>query len=773
MVISISNSCYNPNVPLKHISVFGNMEDNHGELTVTQIYENTYEKPIEAQYTFNLTRNSVITAFSMKIGEKTIIGKAISKYKAKTTYEVSKSSGKQTALLEKCMGLYSASIGNILPGEQVTISFTYLTTLDINATGFKFLLPTNIAPIYTSSSSSKKSNYHSITYSTGCNYEFNLRLEWYTGGKFTAITSPTNELVFLENSDTKKIIVSSTKPSSGDIVIYAKTDATTILYDYHDEITNNHYMMLAQQVPDIDVDSRHKIYSFILDRSESMIGTKMEHALESLELFIRSLPEGSYFNVISFGSSHCALWDHSVPYDENTMKICLDQISKFSANMGGTEIYNCINSVLNESYLSFTFTNKMIAPEDMENIVILLTDGQVTNDDEIVQMVKKHNEINIKKFRFFGIGIGYTASRYLLENITNATYGSFKMIVEEKTLSDAVIELMSRVKKQYYKDVTLESGTFGLHNAVMYPETYFATYCKLTNDEYKLFCENGLHVSFTNGLTNEIVTNKITHTETQAGQPYLKKMYANERITNRTYLDKSEVYELSVENQLMNDFTSFVLSDDTVVTSDEAPTIIVPHYYRDITETNEISVNVDTMIHNIIGILHRSEKCELFDEPYKTKTKRSLGEKISSGITPLLKLKKNISESAPFLKLKDNISGIMHFKKDTDLLPSKEPTHNTVLLSDSVFAAEYAIKYSLPSGAFKYDKTNYGLINCSNHEELEKYAIALGLDVNVYFNVRLYKLFMDLNESKYKLIVAKMKLWLEKQIDLSKFVPIA
>jgi Mg-chelatase subunit ChlD len=48
-------------------------------------------------------------------------------------------------------------------------------------------------------------------------------------------------------------------------------------------------------------------FIFIIDRSTSMRGDRIEAAKEALNLFIRGLPKGSKFSILSFGSNWNAL----------------------------------------------------------------------------------------------------------------------------------------------------------------------------------------------------------------------------------------------------------------------------------------------------------------------------------------------------------------------------------------------------------------------------------------------------------------------------------
>ena len=53
---------------------------------------------------------------------------------------------------------------------------------------------------------------------------------------------------------------------------------------------------------EVDLDSVRGDYVFMLDRSYSMNGQRIKKAIEALIIFLKSLPEDCYFNVVSFGN---------------------------------------------------------------------------------------------------------------------------------------------------------------------------------------------------------------------------------------------------------------------------------------------------------------------------------------------------------------------------------------------------------------------------------------------------------------------------------------
>lgn len=61
-------------------------------------------------------------------------------------------------------------------------------------------------------------------------------------------------------------------------------------------------------------------YIFLVDRSGSMNGQRIETAKRALVMLLRALPsQGTQFNIFSFRTGSNALWSQSVLYDERSM----------------------------------------------------------------------------------------------------------------------------------------------------------------------------------------------------------------------------------------------------------------------------------------------------------------------------------------------------------------------------------------------------------------------------------------------------------------------
>jgi hypothetical protein len=71
----------------------------------------------------------------------------------------------------------------------------------------------------------------------------------------------------------------------------------------------------------IDIsDVQKQEFVFVIDRSGSMSGTRIDVAKNALIVLLRSLPSTkAYFNIYSFGSRYSSLWNTSQVYDQGTL----------------------------------------------------------------------------------------------------------------------------------------------------------------------------------------------------------------------------------------------------------------------------------------------------------------------------------------------------------------------------------------------------------------------------------------------------------------------
>merc|ERR1711963_1205678 len=84
-------------------------------------------------------------------------------------------------------------------------------------------------------------------------------------------------------------------------------------------------------------------------------------------------------------------------------------VEKMEANYGGTEIHAPLKSIFSQSTI-----------QGYARQIFLLTDGAVSNDNQIIKLVRSNN----KSSRVFTLGLGSSASRHLVKGVARAGNGT-------------------------------------------------------------------------------------------------------------------------------------------------------------------------------------------------------------------------------------------------------------------------------------------------------------------------------------------------------------
>lgn len=166
---------------------------------------------------------------------------------------------------------------------------------------------------------------------------------------------------------------------------------------------------------------------FMLDRSGSMRGDKMESSLLALQVLLRSLSPGQRFGIVSFGSNYEHLFDEGiVSYDEHSFQHACDAVAKMEANMGGTELLQPLQDVLGD--------------EEVALQIIILTDGCVSNTADVIAQVS-----SARNCRVFTLGIGDGADEELVSQLALRGNGTYEMVSSVDEIAPSVARLMERV----------------------------------------------------------------------------------------------------------------------------------------------------------------------------------------------------------------------------------------------------------------------------------------------------------------------------------------
>lgn len=142
-------------------------------------------------------------------------------------------------------------------------------------------------------------------------------------------------------------------------------------------------------------------FLFVIDCSGSMASEdKIGLARKAMLLFLKSLPTNCRFNIIRFGSKFVALFNDQVAreYNEANMREAEVLIKSMTADLGGTELL---------SPLDWLQKNKSSA--GCARQIFLLTDGEVSNVDEVTNLCRQMATYT----RIFSFGLGHSVSKSL------------------------------------------------------------------------------------------------------------------------------------------------------------------------------------------------------------------------------------------------------------------------------------------------------------------------------------------------------------------------
>ena len=425
---------------------------------LTQKLKNESENPIELQIFVNKNKNSIFSSFTAKIGEAIEVkSKVIKKSKAEEKYTDSISSGNAAIFVtyDSYWDRVIINMGNIPPKEEVIFISEFIQFIE-SADSYEFELFRNL-PVFKEKNNflenseikgtveiktrhkinkinktvlSEKLNILEEKYTNENNCEYLIKYEYKDLNEEKPITFlekdnnylPSSKICFeLENKE--PICFCQKNPTQNELNYIIQYKHTLKELNTEIEYTN----------------LNPALFIFLLDQSGSMSGHSMTVANKALILFLQSLPAGSYYQIIGFGSDFEKYDKIPKEYTQQNIKESITLIESLKADKGGTDIH----SPLKDIYASKDYDNIKL-PKN----IFLLTDGAVKDKENTLKIIEENSNV----FRIYSIGIGSDFDDDLIKNAGVLGKGNYNFCNDIKDLNKVIVNEIKNSSKPFYSD---------------------------------------------------------------------------------------------------------------------------------------------------------------------------------------------------------------------------------------------------------------------------------------------------------------------------------
>ncbi len=579
--------------PLKHTKVHADVSGPVARVRVTQTFANPSDETIEAVYVFPLPVDSAVNEFEMRVGDRTIAGIIERRAEARRLYEDARNAGHVAALLEQeRTNVFTQSVANILPGNEIDVTLTYVEQLPYDAGSWEMVLPTVVGPRFNPPGTrgdivpaggdflappprpddpdpSRLENPPFLPPHVQSRHDLEITVDWDAGIPVEDWSSPTHRVDVRRKGPRRAVITLhplDTRPNK-DFVLKAKAKgagADTGVLAYHDG-TDGYVSVLVHPKLDLRAaDLTAKEMIFVLDCSGSMSGEPIAAAKGLVRRALTNVNPGDTFQIIRFSERASGLARAPIEATPANVKRGLAYLEQLQGE-GGTMMIEGIKAALD-----FPHDPKRL------RIVMFLTDGYIGNEAEILDAVRAA----IGNARLFSFGVGSSVNRELLDGLALEGRGEAQYFLGGSSMAQSVDRFYERIRNPYLTDVELV--WHGVDVTDRYPEQVpdvFGGQPLAVHARYDGRGDGWLEVRGRIAGRPWKTRVELDLPRGPSGNPAVGTLWARARIADLQRSDRSqtnaavraEIESIGLAHHLVTPYTSFVAVEEKLVVSDGRP----------------------------------------------------------------------------------------------------------------------------------------------------------------------------------------------------------
>jgi Ca-activated chloride channel family protein len=425
---------------IREVTVDARIRDQVAEVSVAQTFHNPGSTEIESEYLFPLPEGAAVQNLVLMVDGKELPGRLLPRDEARRIYEEIVRSRRDPALLEYMgQGMFRTSVFPIPPGadRKVTLRYTQLCRRERDVVEFLY-------PLGTQKFSAKPIRKLSLT----------VRVDGrdpiksvYCPGYGIDVTRPTEReaRTTLERTDFT--------PSSDFRLVYSLGDGAlgaTILSTRPSDGEDGYFLLLASpEVKPLDAQPAPKTVVFVIDRSGSMAGKKIEQAKAALQSVLNNLRDDDTFNIIAYDDRVEAFKPELQRFTPSSRA----DAERFVANIregGSTNIDDALRSAMG-----------MISDDARPAYVIFLTDGLPTAGERgELRIAANARGANKAHARIFAFGVGFDVNARLLDRLGAENAGTSEYVRPDEDIEAHVSSFYSKMTRPALTSIAIElAGT--------------------------------------------------------------------------------------------------------------------------------------------------------------------------------------------------------------------------------------------------------------------------------------------------------------------------
>jgi Ca-activated chloride channel family protein len=556
-------------LPLKDTRVDISVSGVIADVRVRQIYRNEGARPINASYIFPASTRAAVYSMHMQIGNEIIVAKIKEREQAKKDFEQAKEEGKSASLLEQQRpNVFSMSLANIMPQEQVEIELRYTELLVPTDKLYELVFPTVVGPRYASPQDGNKKEggfvetpYQHQGEKPASALHISTRIA--AGVPVYDLTCPSHQIMpQWQSQGVAQLTLDDSDPFQGnrDFVVRYRLAGDQIasgllLFRGQDE---NFFLYMAQPPQRVETEAiPPREFIFVVDVSGSMEGFPLHTSKRLLKDLIGKLRPTDLFNVVLFAGDSTVLSPQSLQANPQNIAQAIRLLEQ-QRGSGGTELLAAIQNAMS-----------LPRQEGISRSVVLVTDGYVSGE----QGVFDHIRANLNRCNVFAFGIGGSVNRYLIEGIAKAGMGEPFIVTEESEAAGVADKFREYIQTPVLTDIQVRSIGFDTYdvNPMRFPDL-LAQRPIILFGKWRGPVAGTIELTGKTGQGEYVSRLDVAGSQPDEGNSALRYLWARSRIAELSDYGSSDISEesikeitgLGLEYNLLTRYTSFIAVREVV-----------------------------------------------------------------------------------------------------------------------------------------------------------------------------------------------------------------